>query len=404
MANTTHVPDIIYTSTGVVFPRENEVLTGVQSDFNDALGGNLSSNLETPQGQLASSQTAAIAHRNAFWAYLINGMNPDLNDGVMQDGIARIYFLDRKPATYTATQCDCMGVQGTIIPVGAQAIDTSSNIYLCQEQGIIPITGTITLPFSCITSGPIACPANTLTTIYRAIPGWDRINNSANGVPGSLVESRYDFAFRRQNSVAKNSHGPLDAIYSEVFNLPDVTDVYRYENVSHETIYVGPTNYALLPHSYYIAVAGGNSVDIINAIWLKKDIGCNYNGNVTMTVQDQEVSYPYPEYKIAYNIPASVPILFSISIINDPLMPSNIVDLIKKAIIDAFSGADGGQRARIGSTIFASRYYAPVAATYQNINIISIFVGINIASSTSVALGIDQAPTVSESNIQVTLL
>ena len=56
-------------------------------------------------------------------------------------------------------------------------------------------------------------------------------------------------------------------------------------------------------------------------------------------------------------------------------MPSNASSLIKAAIISAFAGADGGSRAKIGSTVYASRYYAGVAALGAWANIVSIQIG-----------------------------
>jgi uncharacterized phage protein gp47/JayE len=404
MANTTNTPVKQYTLTGLVVPEEAEILQGVQFDYNEAFGGNLNSDLETPQGQLASSTAAIIAENNSKWLWLLNQINPDYADGFMQDAIARIYFINRKPATYTTVQCQCLGAQGTVIPLNAQAKDTSGNLYLCAQSGVIDITGTITLPFQCSESGAIACPTNTLTTIYQAIPGWDRIDNSQAGVPGTLVESRADFAYRRQNSVALNAHGSLASIYANVFNVPDVIDVYSAENTTASTIFIGATNYALLPHSLYIAAVGGAPAEIGQAILDKKDVGCDTNGNTVVTITDTvNYEYPYPTYEIKYNIPDSLPILFNITIAANNSMPSDVIVRIKAAIVNAFSGGDGGQRARIGVDIYASRFYSPISLIDPTINIISLFIGTVIANINIVQVGIDKFPTVSEADITVTI-
>ena len=405
MANTTNTPIKQYTLTGLVVPKENELLAGVQLDYNDALGGNLNQALETPQGQLASSTTAIIANNNANWLWLLNQINPDYADGFMQDAIARIYFINRKPGTYTIVPCQCLGSQGTIIPLNAQAKDTNGNLYLCVQSGTIGISGTVTLAFACSVPGPISCNANSLTTIYQAIPGWDRINNEQAGVPGRLVESRSDFAYRRQNSVAINAHGSLASIYAEVFNVPDVIDVYSAENTTSQTIFIGATNYPLLPHSFYIAAVGGSSSDIAAAIHRKKNEGSDYNGNTTVNIIDNvNYEYPYPSYEVKFNIPDSLPILFAISIKNNPSMPADVVQRIKTAIVNAFSGVDGGQRSRIGVDMYASRFYAPVSLIDPTVNVISIKIGAVIANIDIVSVGIDQFPTVSESDIVVTLV
>jgi uncharacterized phage protein gp47/JayE len=404
MANTTNVPSIEFTQTGLVLPEDAAILSGAFADTNDAFGGNLNTALETPQGQIVSSLSAIVSDKNSQFAYFVNQVNPDYAEGFMQDAIARIYFLARKPAISTSVQCDCMGAVGTIIPVGAQAKDTSGNLYLCTQAGTIPITGIITLPFDNIVSGPISCPAGTLNQIYQAISGWDTINNTSNGVPGALVESRADFAYRRQNSVALNSHGSLSAVYSAVFNVPDVIDVYAAENTTNIPIFLGATNYSLEPHSLYIAAVGGTSTDIAQAILDKKDAGSNTNGNTVINVIIPINSLPYPAYPIRYNIPSSLPILFNIQLDNNNSLPSDIVTKVKNSIIAAFTGSDGGQRARIGSTIYASRFYAPVSLSSSGVSIVSILIGTAIANLNFVEVGVDQFPTVVAENITVTLV
>jgi len=55
--------------------------------------------------------------------------------------------------------------------------------------------------------------------------------------------------------------------------------------------------------------------------------------------------------------------------------------LVQNAIIGAFAGADGGPRASIGTTLYASRFYAPVASLGSWAQIISIEIGSNNSPS-----------------------
>ncbi len=281
MANTSSVPPVQFTLTGLVLPSEGAILQGVQDDQNAAFGGNLNPALNTPQGQLATSQTACIANANATFAEFVNQVDPDTADGFMQDAIARIYFLTRQPGTPTAVQCLCTGLFGTVIPVGAQAQDTSGNLYVCTQAGTIPNTGNITLSFANALLGPIACPANTLTQIYQAIPGWDSINNPADGVEGSNVETRAAFEFRRKNSVAANASGSLPAIYAGVFAVPGVIDAYVTQNKTLSTVLTGSTNFPVAPKSVYVAVVGGDALAVATAIWKNTNVGAEYQSTFT---------------------------------------------------------------------------------------------------------------------------
>jgi hypothetical protein len=86
-------------------------------------------------------------------------------------------------------------------------------------------------------------------------------------------------------------------------------------------------------------------------------------------------------------------VLFAIIMQQNAQVPSNATALINAAIAAAFSGADGGQRARIGSWIFASRFYAGIAALGAWAQIYSIQLGITTANENSVLMNIDQMPT-----------
>lgn len=400
----TNVPPIQFTLTGLDVPQESAVLAGVQADYNEAFGGNLNPALETPQGQLASSTAAIVAAANASFAKFVNQVNPDTADGVYQDAIARIYFIDRSPGAPTSVSCICTGNPGTVIPVGAEAQDTSGNRYISKEAGTISVGGSVTLTFANLIDGPTPCPADTLTIIYRAIPGWDTINNPAPGVLGRLVESRAEFEFRRENSVAANGHGSKESIYGAVFDVEDVLDVFVTENVTNSVLPYGATNYNLAPHSVYVAVVGGASQDIGNAIYTKKDLGCDMNGNTTVQVEDMSYGPPRPVYDITFERPAALPILFEVQLTDSSSLPADIEALVKAAIIASFNGADGSQRQRIGGNILASKFYTPVNLIGPEVSILSILIGTVTPNLNIVPVGIDQAPTVDEAGITVTLV
>lgn len=405
MAFPSSVPKIQFTPAGLVLPAETDVLAGVQADINAAFGGGLNPSLETPQGQLASSQTAVIGDKNSEFAYFVNQVDPQYSADRFQDAIARIYFLTRKPATPTTVQATVTGLANTVILAGTLAQDTSGNTYICSGDVTIGSTGSATAEFQNQETGPIPCPAGTLTQVYQAVPGWDAITNAADGALGSDVESRADFEYRRKNSVARNANGTPGAIYAEVFNLDNVLDCYVIENPTNATVNKGASNYPMAPKSVYVAVVGGTDAEIARAIWSKKDLGCDYNGNTSVTVTDTSgYSYPLPTYTVKFHRPDNLAIKFAVNIADDPSLPSNIVTLIKDAIIARFNGADDTGRERIGASIFASRYYAPVSGVAANVAVVSILIGTSTATLTKVDVGIDQRPTISAANITVTLV
>lgn len=72
-------------------PDEADILSGRLSDFSGALGGAMSTSLSSPQGQLASSESAIIADKTISCCISLT-VNPDFSSGRFQDAIGKIYF------------------------------------------------------------------------------------------------------------------------------------------------------------------------------------------------------------------------------------------------------------------------------------------------------------------------
>lgn len=402
---TTNVPDIQWLPTGALPPQESAVLAGTQQDINAAFGGNLNPALNTPQGQIASSEAAVVQDKNAAIIYVVNQMNPDVADGAFQDAIGRIYFLNREPGTSSTAQCVCVGAFNTTINAGAQAQDTSGNFWVCTQAGTIPIGGSITLSFAAVALGPTPIPAGIITIIVTGITGWDSITNPSAGAVGSNVESRAAFEFRRQQSVAANAHGSPQAILGAVLGVPNIIDAFVYENFTGATVNFGATAYPVVAHSVYVGAVGGTAQAIALAILSKKDPGCNMNGNTVVTVIDT-ANTGNPQYNYAYNIPTNTALAYTVQVQNSSSLPANIIPLVQAAVVAQLTGSNGALPAGMNSTILAGSYYAPIAAIGPTVNCISIQLKIKASGSlaNSLLLGIDQFPTLQLSDVTVNLV
>jgi len=360
---TTKVPGISFTATGPTAPADADILVGVQQDINAAFGGNLNSSLETPQGQLASAEAAVISAVYSAMLYLVNNVDPAYASGRFQDAIGRIYFMSRNPPQATLLQVTCAGLSGVTIPAGAQVVDPGGNIYTCTTNGIIPVGGTINLPFQANVAGAIAVP--TSVSIYQTINGWDSAT-LLSGVEGRDVENRATFEARRQATVAANSNNQNSAVLGAVLKVSGVLSAFVMDNgnaypiagnpattvsgsitgttltvasgtgvkvgqfvsgvgVANGTYIVSlgtgtggtgtynvninqnvPTETLQLggvqvkSNSIYVCVSGGAAADVAAAIFSKKNPGCGWTGNTVQTVYD--TSAPYGSPGIPYQI------------------------------------------------------------------------------------------------------
>lgn len=392
-----HVPPVRFTPQGLQIPTETEVLNGVLADFNDAFGGGLNLNLETPQGQLASSLAAVIADKNDLIAELVNQVHPDYADGIMQDAVAKIYFLERKPATDSTVDCEFTGLPGTQIPQGFIVQDADGNNWTLQQPLGIPAGGTVTgrLAFS----GSLNAPAHSVNRIYRSLVGLDRADNPRAAVPGRPQESRAEFAERRRRSVAVNAQGTVQAVYANVFALDGVRDVYVADNPKGQSVQLGAGRHTLKPHSIYVAAVGGSDKEIAETILRYAGSGCDFNGNTEITVYDENYSEPKPAYQVAFMRPAELPVYFRIKVERGAAL--GFQTALKQAVINAFNNG----QARIGATLYAIGYVQPLVQAVPEVRILDVEIGLSAgAMGNSVAVGIDQTPIVRAEHIEVVSL
>lgn len=336
----TNVPSPTFGPNGFQVASGPAILLGVQADIQAAFDQDLDFNLNTPQGQLASSEAAVISNNQQLFAYYTQQVDPAYSSGRMQDAIGRIYDLERNPAEPTVLQVNCTGggAGGSVpLPVGAQISDNAGNIYALTDSITLPSGGgTVEGSFACVVPGPTPVPSgSTPVSIYKSIPGWDSVA-LVSGVQGVNTESRQAFEARRQDSVAGNSMGAIGSIIGAVAKVPGIIDYYGYNNNTAGSVTIGGVSIAA--YSIYIAAAGGTQAAIAAAIFSKKGPGAPMTGTTTVTVYDSNPLYASPiAYSIKFTIPAALQFLFSVTLVASGAIPSNANTLVQNAIIAAFT-------------------------------------------------------------------
>lgn len=385
----------ILSDTGLLLSDTATVKSAVEQMFKDALGQEMNIAADTPQGQLIASITAIIQDKDAQILEVYNNFNPATSSGIWQDALAAIYMLERDPALPTYVQLQCTGLAGTLIPGkndvsgGALAKSVSGEIYVCSSGGYIGNDGTVLLQFESVNVGPIAAPANTVNIIQQVLPGWDSCNNPSPGVIGRNVESRVAFEKRRIDSVAINSKGTVSAIQAAVAAVDGVSSCIVKENTTSQPIQI--TGVTLVPHSIYVCAVGGTAQDIAQAIFNKKDAGCDYNGNTSVIVTDMGVPY-----NVKFQRPDTLDIKLRVTVVGDQ---ADLRQKIVTAVMANFYGTDGvNSPVQVGSKIYASRFYCSLSA----VTLIKVEIGFLSGSfSDSITLQIDQVAALAENNITV---
>jgi hypothetical protein len=402
----TNVPQPSFGDTGYSTPQEVDILAGVLADFNSAFGGNLNPDLTTPQGQFAQVLTALLGYQNDQFLSYVAGVDPATSSGRMQDGIGRIYFINRLPALATTAVVTVGGLPGTVIPEGAQSRATDGTYYACTGDITIGNNGQGSGTFAALATGPTPCPAGTLSTVITQIARWDTITNPADGIVGRDLERRADFEARRRLSVSQNAVGTLDALRGAILNTAGVSDAFVIDNPAATAVTIGGV--LIAAHSIYVAASGGKDSAVARAIWSKKPPGCGYAaGTTTVTVTDNATpGYATPPtYGVTFTRPTAIRIRVGVTIANSAGVPSDAQAQIAAAVISAFNGQDGGSRAGIGSTIYALRFVGDVQMLGDWANVVSVVIGSGSGapSAASVTANINQTPTLTANDVLVTL-
>lgn len=404
----TAVPGVTITETGLLVPDIADVLSGRLTDFDAAMGGGAIQSLSSPQGQISQSDTEIIATNYDALLCLFNQMNPDYSTGRFQDGIGAIYFQNRISAQGTIVTATCNGAVGTLIPAGSTAQDEAGYTYQSINAATIEATGNVDIQFQNQTTGPIPCGVGELNQIFAAVSGWDSITNDSSGVVGIDVESRVAFETRRRQSVARNGSNMDASLLAVLLETTGVLDAYVWSNRTGATVNKGATSFPVVSHSIYIGVYGGEDADVANAILSRKNPGANLNGNTEYPIEDKEnYSAPYPIYDMQWEKVDPIRIYFKVEVEENENLPSDISSQVKSMVESVFNGKyEGITKARIGARISAGNYYAPIISISPDyVNISSITISHNGTDFTqSVTPGIDQIPTIQQSDIEVILV
>lgn len=345
------------TENGISVPQTSEVKTAFQDVFVNALGNELSLDDATPQGDIINELTLIKQQSNTNDLFLFNQFNPETAQGIYQDAIASLFGLKRKPAQSSIVTCQCTGVVGTVLPAGTMVQSTANDYFESIDTATIDSSGTVNVQFQSVEKGEIPCPANSVNKIFSAVSGLESVNNATEGTLGYQEESRADFEERRKKELARNATGSLSSVYSRLYEVENVQDVFVWENITNSSVtYRGIT---LTPHSIYVCVNGGQADEIAEAIYSSKSAGCDTTEEVGVSLT---CTYREPitqvDYTFNYFRPSEQPVYMKVGLGFD--ISDDGKQKIKEVIEKDWDGKLMNSSITIGSSVYASRFYKDI--------------------------------------------
>jgi len=279
-----------------------------------------------------------------------NSRSPATAIGVPLDTLIKLNGIKRLKAVASTCYVTITGTTGTTITGGIIA-DASDNPWSLNSPIIIGSSGTVTAYATCQVPGPITADPGELSKIVTPTFGWTSVTNTDPATVGADQESDAQLRSRQTISTAQPSRTVMEGIKGAIAAVSGVGRFVVYENETN----VDDEN-GLPGHSITAVVEGGADADIGEAIARKKGPGCYTNGDVSVSVTDQQgVASTIRFYR-----PAEVPIVVVVNVKQLPGYTTDTTDLIKSAVADFISSLSIGDDLLISSLWGAAVMANPV--------------------------------------------
>lgn len=388
------------TNSGVIVPDTAETRNEVADEWKLALGQDLVTDDETPQGLLINGETLArqaVARNNAK---LANQINPNIAEGIFLDAIWALTGGQRFRATPTIVYNVLLtGVPSTIIPEGTIA-QSGNNQFESLSQVTLNASGQAQVNFQSLALGAIPCPANTLTQIITPVLGLETINNPLNGVIGKEQENDQVSRIRRRRTLALQGRALPEAIISDLYSLDGVRSLAFRENVANETAVID--GITMKPHSIWVCVDGGSDSDIATSLLNTKSLGAGYNGAIHIDVIEPVSGQ---SYEVQFDRPEQVLVYIRVTIKNNSSsLDPNLV--IRQAIMRYVDGEQEGEEGFVvGANVSPFELASAVNREYPTIFVKKVEISTNGTDYTTdeIQIALDQLAVTTEGLITVVI-
>lgn len=386
--------------TGVIVPDTSTVLAEVEAEFRTALGPDLVTSPNTPQGALIVAEVLARTGVIGNNAALANQINPNLAAGVFLDAIWALTGGQRLAATRSVVPDAILGgIVGTVIPAGSQASIADGTLFETVSAVTIGAGGTALVTFQAVDPGPVAVNVGALNQIVTGILGWDTVTNPTAATLGRDEESDFASRQRRKDTLSLQNVALPEAITSALLDTPNVKSLVFRENVTSSPLTV--ESITLVPHSIYVCVDGGTDAAVASTLLANKSLGCAWNGSTIVSVVEPTSGQAYD---VKFDRPTSVGVAARVTVRN----PSGIVDVqaaVRKAVLDYAAGLiDGESGFVVGADVSPFEIGGAVARQLPSLFVTKCEVATTpglVWALDNIVITINQIATILEGNIAV---
>jgi uncharacterized phage protein gp47/JayE len=291
---------------GITAPAYSDILLSLQASYTSIYGTDVDLDPDTQDGNWLAIQASAINDSNQAAIAVYNQFSPSTAVGTGLSSVVKVNGIAREIPSQSTCVLTLVGQAGTPIANGVVGDNQNLNTQWALPPNLtIPTGGSLSVTATCTLPGSTAAAPGTLTVILTPTAGWQTSTNPGSAAPGAPVETDPTLRQRQTVSTAIPSLTVLDGIVGDIESLPGVTAVSYDENTG-----TGTDGNGVPGKTLCMVVQGGVVQSIINAIGLKKSIGCGTYGNTSGTYID---AYGRPS-TISFDVVTEVTILAVVTI------------------------------------------------------------------------------------------
>lgn len=346
------------TPQGFVAPSLNDLVQDLNASFQTAFGQYINTLPQSNIGQFIGIQSERLYDEWQEMQNVYNSQYPDTASGTSLDNVVALNAVTRLPATFTKVEnVNLTGTANATIPAGSvAAVSGTGQTFTLDAAVTLDGSGNGVGNFTCTATGPIQCPAHTLTIIQVPVTGWLTVDNPTDGLAGTNVETDTELRIRRLTDLETALAGPLDAIVNKVKTVPGVTQAVGYENQ-----YNVPDGAGRPPHSVQIYVLGGADQDIYQAIYDSKDGGAQAYGDICgNAVSNQGQNEP-----VCFSRYIAKPVYGIINVSVNINFPAGGDVTLKENAVNFINALKGGQELVVSPNLIATALGIPGIESVQ---------------------------------------
>lgn len=338
--------------TGLTIDRLDDIFEKIIADLKSLWGENLKDTADSVIGGLTTIISEAIADQNELVESVVSAFQPGKATGVFLSELVRMNGIDRNENRFTTVILNCTADPAvpTTIPIDSIVKDPATDLQVRTVAPItIPAGTTVPVSAEAIEEGALSIEIGTMTEIVTPVFGWASVTNSAVGETGQAEEKDPALRARRDIASQQKASAGVAAIFTSLFDIQEVTDVYVHDNKGTVSDSLG-----VPAGQVWSIVEGGLEADIIEQISLHTAGGIGTFGAIPAVYNDPVTGNPET---INYSRPALKNTWLIVNLTRGTKYPGDGDTLISDALVAYFLANQ-----KLGANVVNSDLYSVVNA------------------------------------------